>query len=259
MIEIANIDSGYGKKTVLHGLSLTFKEGEVLSVVGPNGSGKSTLFKTVSGIIATSRGDIIIDGVSASRLTSRQRALKISYLPQESAIPDMSVYDCVLQGRYPHVGVFGGYGKRDRCVAERIMEKMGLSVLSDKKMSELSGGMRRRVHIASALAEESDHILLDEPCAYLDVGAKLELMSLLKTLARSLKKAVVLVIHDLPLAFNVSDRIAVIKDGVCVIADTPDAVLKSGCVKDVFGAELVKTSDGYCLSYKQISQIGVVL
>lgn len=251
MIEIKDAVSGYGKKTVINKLSLEIEKGGVLSIIGPNGSGKSTLLKTVAGVIPLTGGEIFIDGVNASTLSRRARALKTAYLPQESAVPDMTAFESVLQGRYPHVGIFSGYTKQERCVAERIINEMGLSSVANQKMSELSGGMRRRVHIASALAEESDYILLDEPCAYLDVGTQLEMMRLLKGLAQT-DKGIVLVCHDLPLAFNLSDKIAVLDEGCLLMCDTPERVFQSGIAGNVFGVGLLKNDDVYSLSYKPI-------
>ncbi len=250
MIEIFDAVSGYGKKTVLERFSLTAKKGEVVSLIGPNGSGKSTLLKTVAGVIPLSGGDILIDGISVSRLSGRARALKVAYLPQESTVPDMSVYEAVLQGRYPHVGVFGTYGKKERAAAEHTMEEMGLLNISDKKMSELSGGMRRKVSIASVLVGESDYILLDEPCAYLDIGAQLELMNFLKDIAKTLNKGILLVMHDLALAFNFSDRLAVINGGRLVALDTPYGVCSSGCVESVFGVKVIYSNGEYFVSHK---------
>ena len=249
MIELVKITSGYGKRAVLDSLSLNVNKGEVLSLVGPNGAGKSTLLKSVSGVLPLLSGDILIDKKRISTLSKKEIALKCAYLPQESTVPDMTVFEFVLQGRYPHVGIFGGYGSREREAVERVVSEMGLHSLKNQKMSSLSGGMRRRVDVASALVGETDYILLDEPCAFLDVRAQLELMEVLKKLAHTFGKGIAAVMHDISFAMNTSDIIAVMKNGKIILSDTPKNVFESGVIGDVFeiGLEADENNNYYSL------------
>lgn len=243
MIEIKNICSGYGKDNVLRGLSLSIAQGEVLSVVGLNGCGKSTLLKTVARIIPPRGGDIYIDGVSVKELTPKERARRIAYLPQTKPVPDMTVEELVLQGRFPHTAFPYGYRQNDKSAAYSAIEKMGISELSGSSLSSLSGGMLQRAYIAMALCQSADYILLDEPTTHLDASASLELMELLRGLAGE-GKGIAVVMHDLALAFEYSDRVALLLDGKIIKEGAPEDLYRSGIVTDTFGVGLLRAPNG---------------
>lgn len=244
MIEVKNLKSGFGKTEVLHGVSLEIQSGKLTSVIGPNGSGKSTLLKTLVGIIRANGGKILIDVVGADTLSSKELAKRVAYLPQSRRTPDMTVCQMVLHGRFPHLGYPRKYTQKDREIAQTAMVAAGVSELADRRMDTLSGGMKQSVYIAMALAQDTDYILLDEPAVYLDISHQIELMKLLKTLAKE-GCGIMAVMHDLPLAFGYSDEIVVIDDGRVVASGTPDEIAGSGVVKQVFGVEIIKSESGY--------------
>ncbi len=246
MIEVKNLKSGFGKTEVLHGVSLEIQSGKLTSVIGPNGSGKSTLLKTLVGIIRANGGEILIDGVGADTLSSKELAKRVAYLPQSRRTPDMTVCQMVLHGRFPHLGYPRKYTEKDREIAQTAMAAAGVSELADRRMDTLSGGMKQSVYIAMALAQDTDYILLDEPAVYLDISHQIELMELLKTLAKE-GCGIMAVMHDLPLAFGYSDEIVVIGDGRVVASGTPDEIAGSGVVKQVFGVEIIKSESGYLI------------
>lgn len=243
MMEFKNISAGYGKTDVLRGLSLTVRQGEILSVVGVNGSGKSTLLGTAIGTVSIRSGEIIAEGRPLSALSPRQRAKLIAYLSQSKRIPDMTVGQLILHGRFPHTGFPHIYTDRDKALASLAAECLGLSALTDAPLSSLSGGTLQKAYIAMALCQDTDYILLDEPTAFLDVSAQFELMELLRGLAKS-GKAILTVIHDLPLAMSFSDRVAILSEGKIYAEGTPDDVIASGHAKDIFGVAIEKSADG---------------
>lgn len=253
MIEIKQMSSGYAKKQILRNISVDFKKGRLVSIIGPNGSGKSTLLKSLVGIIVPYSGEILIDGESLSKLNQRNIAQKISYLAQGKGTPDMTVEQMVLHGRFPHLSYPRRYTAKDHDIAFSAMEQMGVSAYADIKMISLSGGMRQNAYVAMALAQDTDYILLDEPTTYLDISHQLQLMKTLRNLADG-KKGIVTVMHDLPLAFSLSDEIIVINDGKIVMNDVPKAVCDSGIVKTVFGVTLKFSTDSneYNYSYKKM-------
>lgn len=237
MLEIKNLCVGYGKTQVLNDLSLDLPNGTLVSVIGTNGSGKSTLIKAVLGIITPQSGDILIDGTSTSTLSHGDIAKKAAYLAQGKSVPDMTVGQMVLHGRFPHLGYPRRYSEKDRRIADEALERTGLLQYKDKPMSSLSGGMRQNAYIAMALAQDTEYILLDEPTSYLDITHQLQLMKTLRSLADS-GKGIAAVMHDLPLAFGYSDIIAVLNNGRIVLCDTPENVCSSNIIKDIFGIEL---------------------
>ena len=249
MIEIKNLSKKYDTHPVLSSLFLNIEKGKLVSIIGKNGSGKSTLLKAAAGIIPHDSGEILIDGAPQSEIGRTESAKKISYLPQGRNTPDMSVYRLVLHGRFPHLGYPRRYTKKDREIAFSAMEKMGISELADKNLSELSGGMRQNAYIAMALAGEADYLFLDEPTTYLDVAHQIELIKNLSELKR-LGKGVAIVMHDLALAFSFSDKIAVLEGGKIAVLGTPRDVCESDIIKELFGVRLVSSPDGKSYIYE---------
>lgn len=237
MIEIKDLSFGYGKNHILKNFSACFEKGKLTSVIGTNGSGKSTLLKTIIGILAPDSGDIFVDGTSLSSLKCQDIAKRISYLAQGKNTPDMTAFQMVLHGRFPHLNYPRRYSQKDRNIAYDAINRMGITDYADKSMASLSGGMRQNVYIAMALAQDTDYILLDEPTTYLDISHQLHLMKTLKSLAAD-GKGIITVMHDLPMAFNFSDRIAVVSCGKAAVCDFPEKVCQKGIIKDIFGIDL---------------------
>lgn len=237
MLELNNICTCYGKTEILHGVSLVFSKGKFISVIGPNGSGKSTLLKTVVGIIPNVLGEVLSDGENIKNLSHRHIAKKVAYLSQGKNVPDMTVGQLVLHGRFPHLSYPRRYTENDKKIVSSALNQLEISALVDRPLSSLSGGMRQNAYVAMALAQDSNYILLDEPTSYLDISHQLELMKTLKNLT-SLGKGVVAVLHDLPLAFTFSDEIIVLKNGEIVAVGAPQDIYNKPIIRDVFGVEL---------------------
>ena len=250
MLELKNICACYGKTEILHGTSISFSKGKHISIIGPNGSGKSTLLKTAVGILPVVSGDITADGDNIANLSRRQLAQKVAYLSQGKNVPDMTVRQLVLHGRFPHLNYPRRYTENDRNIVISALNQLGISSLADRPLSSLSGGMRQNAYIAMALSQDADYILLDEPTSYLDISHQLELMKTLKMLAH-LGKGIVTVIHDLPLAFSFSDSIAVMKDGAIIAEGAPCEIYSQPIIQDVFGVELdyLEKEKSYCYKY----------
>ena len=249
MIELKNISAGYAKNTVLSDISAVFDKGKVISVIGANGCGKSTLLKTVLGILPAFAGEIVIDGNSLSDMTRKSIAKSIAYLAQWKNIPDMTVEQMVLHGRFPHLDYPRRYGEKDHRIAFEAMKRIGVDKLAGKALYMLSGGMRQNAYIAMALAQETDYILLDEPTTYLDISHQLGLMKTLRTLADS-GKGIVTVMHDLPMAFTFSDRLILLNGGRVEYSGDPKGVCSSGIIERVFGVSIGLMPDGKNYSYK---------
>lgn len=245
MIELKGISADYGKTSVLKDLSVSIGKGRLLSVIGANGSGKSTLLKAILGIVQISDGEIIVDGKKTEDMRRKELATKIAYLAQGKSVPDMTVGQMVLHGRFPHLSYPRRYSKRDKEIAENALLQTDISEHREKPISSLSGGMRQNAYIAMALAQDTDYILLDEPTSYLDIAHQLKLMKTLRSLADG-GKGIVAVMHDLPLAFGFSDEIAVVRDGGILVCGSPKEVCESGIITEIFGVELLRNDmEGY--------------
>lgn len=237
MIEGRHLWAGYPDKTVLKDLSFTLPAGEVTAVLGPNGCGKSTLLKVLCGLIPPESGEILVDGDNLRDLSPRERARKIAYLPQSRRVPDITVYGLVLHGRFPYLGYPRRYREADHAAARKALEELDLLPLADTPLEKLSGGQRQKVYLAMALAQDTPAVLLDEPGTYLDVAHRLQLMALARALARR-GKAVVMVLHDLDLAFRDADGLILLEGGRIAARGTAEELFASGVADRVFGIRL---------------------
>lgn len=249
MLELKNICARYGKREVLHAVDACFAAGTFTCIVGANGSGKSTLLKTALGILDAQQGDVCLDGISLRQMERREIAKRISYLAQERKLPAMTVAELVLHGRFPYLRYPYRYGAKDHAAAQDAMRAMRIDSFSDRLLAELSGGMRQKAYIAMALAQNTDHILLDEPTSSLDIGHALALMRDLRALADA-GKTVIAVMHDLPLALGGSDRILALEDGRVVFDGTPEAFVQADIAARLFGVSLCATQEKDGIYYR---------
>lgn len=228
MVEIKHLSAGYGEKTVLHDISLTFPAGTVTAVVGPNGCGKSTLLKAVAGLLPPTSGEILVE---------EPRAQHIAYLPQSRRLPEMTAGRLVLHGRFPWLGWPRRYRAEDYAIAQRAMERLGVAEFSDTSLSELSGGTRQKCYLAMLLAQDAPTILLDEPTSFLDIAHQLLLLELCRELAAE-GRAIVLVLHDLPLALRYADRVAVMDAGRLLSLGKPEEIMSTDILHTTFGVRI---------------------
>ena len=236
MLELRNVTAGYGEKLILHDISLDFPPGTVTAILGPNGSGKSTLLKAAAGLLPIASGAVVAE---------EPRARHVAYLPQSRRVPEMTVRQLVLQGRYPWLGWPRRYGEMDHELARRAMERLEVAGLADRPLAELSGGTRQKCYLAMTLAQDTEVLLLDEPTSFLDPAHQLRLMALCRSVAAG-GKAVAVVLHDLPLALRFADRVAVMDAGRLLMVDSPAGLLKSGLLEKTFAVKIlgVDTPEG---------------
>ena len=251
MLKLKNLRAGYGRRTVLNGISTCFKAGKLISIIGPNGCGKSTLLKAILGILPHTGGTVLLNGTDLGGMRQSEVAKRLAYLPQEKSTPQMTVEQTVLHGRFPHLRYPRIYTDRDRDIANTAMEKMGIAELSEHPLSALSGGIRQATYIAMALAQDTSYILLDEPTTHLDIAHQLETVKLLRRLADE-GKGIVAVMHDLPLALTFSDEIAVMREGKLILQAPPKQVYQSGVLENLFDIPIRLSDDGnYAYGYNE--------
>lgn len=245
MLKIQNLSAGYPGNRILTDVSLTLAEGAVTVIAGPNGCGKSTLLKALTGILPA-EGSAWLDDQDLLSLSGKELAKKVAFLPQNRTVPEITVKNLVLHGRFPYLSYPRRYRQEDYAIAAAAMEKMGVADLADRSLSTLSGGQRQKVYIAMALAQDTPVVLLDEPNTFLDIAHQLQLMQQAKALAAE-GKTVVLVLHDLSMALECADSLAVLHGGECLFQGSPEDAFLSGCLETAFGVQVqrMQTSDGW--------------
>ncbi len=220
-------------------LSLTVEEGEILGVIGPNASGKTTLIRLLSRVVAPARGDIVLEGMSLTRLGRAAVARSVAVVPQD--VPRGFPYtagELVLMGRFPHAPGRFFESEEDRAAAREAMELTGVLDLARAPLDRLSGGERQRVVLARALAQRPRLLVLDEPTAHLDLRYQAECVGLLRRLNAEARLSVVLVSHDLNLAAEVSHRLLLLHRGRAVRLGPPESVLDEATLEAVYGCRV---------------------
>lgn len=245
MIETVGLRAGYGAQEILHGISLAFPAGLVTAIAGPNGCGKSTLLRAILGTARRTGGQVLIDGRPAEELSSRELAQKAAYMPQDRAVPSISVRRMALHGRFPYLSYPRRYRREDFEAVEAALRQADALELAARPLPELSGGQRQRAYLAMALAQGAETVFMDEPTAFLDIRHQLGLMDTARRLADE-GRAVAIVTHDLPLALRRADRLALMQAGSLRLLGTPQEIFESGAVDEVFGVRLRRadTPDG---------------
>lgn len=244
MVELRDLSAGYGKREILHGVSLSMRPGTVTTLLGSNGCGKSTLLKAMLGTADIFGGDILLDGESARQMRAAALAQKMAYLPQSKNTPDITVGTLVLHGRFPYLSYPRRYRREDYAFADAAMRQMGIEDLAGERLQVLSGGQRQKVYIAMALAQQAGLIMMDEPTTYLDIGQQFRFARLARELAQQ-GKTLLLVLHDLPLALQISDTLAVLEEGKIGFLGAPAKIMDSDVLQRVFGVRLaVREEEG---------------
>ena len=237
-VEVERLAFAYEEKPILRDVSFTAGEGQFLSILGPNGAGKSTLFRCVLGLQTGYTGTIRINGTDARRLSPREMAGRIAYIPQSSR-PTFrySVFDIVLMGASRSLSPFGAPGRAEYARCEWALEKIGISHLSQRCFHRLSGGEQQLVMIARALMQDAPVLLMDEPTANLDYGNQLLVMRQAKSLARE-GYTVIQTTHAPEQSYLFSDRILAMSGGRIIRDGPPAEVLTAETVEALYGVNV---------------------
>ncbi|MFN7978069.1 MAG: ABC transporter ATP-binding protein [Vicinamibacterales bacterium] len=239
MLHAASLGFAYDTaRPVLSGVSVEVSRGALVGVLGPNGSGKTTLLALLAGMRRPTSGEIMFDGRPLADFTRRQLATRIAVVPQETHLAfDYTVLEMVLMGRHPHLGLFEVEGPADMAAAREALAAVGAAHLEHRDFMTLSGGEKQRVVIASALAQATDVLLLDEPTSSLDLGAQLEIAQLLRTLNETRGVTIVVSTHDLALASGVCRELVLLRRGGVLAAGPTTDVLTGPNVRALYDVD----------------------
>src|SRR5574344_3086909 len=237
-ISINDLCIGYKEKdnikTVCNLLNASLPEGSLTCLIGVNGSGKSTLLRTLAGFLPPVSGNAYIHGSDIKKMTYHQKAKAIGIvLTEKPDIQHFSARAILSLGRSPYTGFFDKLTDEDNRIIDDSINKIGINDIKDRLVDTLSDGERQKVMIAKVLAQQTPVILLDEPTAFLDYPSKVEVLSLLYSLAHNMNKSILLSTHDLGTALPISDEIWLMSN---------QGQLKTGSRKN-FGLGIQITSD----------------
>jgi iron complex transport system ATP-binding protein len=232
---VSAITAGYGAAAVLHELSFQLAAGEMLAIVGPNGAGKSTLLKVAGGLLRPSHGSVELLRRPLTSYHRRELARLVATVAQENQVAfRFTVLEIVLMGRAPHLGSFHLETEHDLAAAHAAMERFELLDLARRPINELSGGERKRVFLARALAQEPRVVLLDEPTAFLDLRHVAEILLQFRKLCVERGLAVAATMHDLNAAALYADRVLLLNNGATIACGPADQVLTAANLEQVY-------------------------
>jgi len=238
--EINNLSFHYptSSRLILDEVSLTLEKGEILTLLGPNGAGKSTLLKCMLGLLKPQKGEIKLCGNILSEMIERQRAACVGYVQQTySTSFGYTVFDYVLMGRSPFLGLFERPKAEDRTAVRKALADMGIEHLSERSINDLSGGERQQAMIARVIVGNPKAVLLDEPTAHLDYGNQLRTLRMIKTLCER-GFGVIMTTHDPNHPLLLGGRTAIVdRSGKLTVGNTADTVTEER-LRKVYSADL---------------------
>jgi iron complex transport system ATP-binding protein len=238
VIHIDGLHVELGGRSVVRDVTLDVAAQEWLALVGPNGAGKTTLLRTVASLLPF-EGTIRLADRDVHRMRRRELARTVAYVPQQPQFPtDMTVADYVLLGRTAHLRPLRAPTTTDRDICAALLARMGLMPLAGRRLGTLSGGERQRLVLARALAQQAPLLLLDEPTSALDLGRRVDALELVDELRLERALTVVSAVHDLTLAGQFADRLALMDGGQLIAAGTPTEVLQEDVLGRVYDASV---------------------
>ena len=245
-IEVRSLSVSLGGREILCDVSVSVASGGWLGVIGPNGAGKTTLLRAIAGLVP-STGEVLLDGVAAGALRPRDRARRVAIVAQRPLLPAaMTVADYVLLGRTPHISYLDTETRSDLEASAAALRRLDVRDFSDRPLGTLSGGEQQRVVLARALAQAAPALLLDEGTNALDVGSQQQVLELVSELRETDGLTVISAMHDLTLAAQYPQTVALLAAGRIVATGSPDGVIREDLVRAHYGAEVrvMRTDDG---------------
>jgi ABC-type Mn2+/Zn2+ transport system ATPase subunit len=239
-IALHGVAAGYGDRLALEAVDLVVPAGSLLAVVGPNGAGKSTLLKVIAGLLRPSAGTVEVLGAAPGAASHR-----IAYVPQAEAVDwefPVTVGEVVMMGRVARIGILRGPGSEDRAAVARALDTVRMTDAIDRQIGALSGGQRRRVFLARALASEPDLYLLDEPVTGVDATTQEDLMDVLEAETRA-GRTVVATTHDLACAAHRFQEAALVNRRIVASGPAKDLILDPHLLAETYGGHVLVLPD----------------
>lgn len=233
--ETRDLSVGYNGKALIHDINISIMPGEIVTLIGPNGSGKSTILKSITRQLKLIGGRVYVQEKDLEKYDYKSLATRMAVVLTERMKPElMTCRDVVATGRYPYTGRLGLLSAEDEEKVTAAMERVHALELSDRDFDAISDGQRQRVLLARAICQEPEIIVLDEPTSYLDIRHKLELLSILRSMAKERGITVIMSLHEIDLAQKISDKIICVKGEIIARFGAPAEVFSESVVTQLY-------------------------
>lgn len=250
MLKVSNVFFHYqSNKEVLKDVSFEINRGECVVLLGPNGAGKSTLLSLILGANKPKKGEICLENKQIDKISNKERAHYLSYVPQLLNGNDLTVRETILLGRLPYYKIYPN--KNDFEKVKEMVDKFNLGELVDKQTIEISGGERQKVNIARAFIQDSQIVIFDEPTSNLDIKSQVDILSMIKEEKVNAQKSFLISMHDINQALHIGDRFIFLKDGkIHTIATRKD--ITSTLIDEIYGvhSKIIKTDNKEVIIYE---------
>ena len=236
--ETKDLTVGYNGIPLISDISMKVKKGEIVTLIGPNGSGKSTILKTITKHLAPIGGTVYIGKDELGKLSYRDLSKKVAVVLTERIRPElMNCREVVASGRYPYTNHLGILSAKDQEIVDKTMERVNISDLADKNFNAISDGQRQRILLARAICQEPEIIVLDEPTSFLDIKHKVELLGILREMAKEKDVTVIMSLHEIDLAEKISDRIVCVNGDMISNFGTPEEIFRGTKIQKLYQIE----------------------
>lgn len=236
--ETNNLSVGYHGQVLIHDICLSLEKGKILTLIGPNGAGKSTILKSITRQLATIRGTVTVGGQELSHWPAKEMAKSVAVVLTDRIQPElMTCAEVVAAGRYPYTNILGRLTPEDKRAVREAMERVHALELAQRDFVTLSDGQRQRILLARAICQEPEVIVLDEPTAYLDIRHKIELLDVLRSMAREQGTTVILSLHEIDLAMKVSDFLLCVKGETIDAFGPPEQIVREHVIERLYDME----------------------
>lgn len=226
---------GYKGEVLIRDIDINIKKGEILTLIGPNGSGKSTILKSITKHLEMIKGDTFIADASVSRMTYKELSRLVAVVLTDRLKPElMTCRDVVATGRYPYTGSLGILSEEDEKKVTEVMKRVHTEELAEKDFTAISDGQKQRVLLARAICQEPEVIVLDEPTSFLDIKHKLELLNILREMAKEKNITVIMSLHEIDLAQKISDKVMCVSGEIIKHFGTPDEIFKTDIIRELY-------------------------
>ena len=243
-MDVKNISVSYRKgELILNNVSFSAGEGKIIALLGPNGAGKTTLLRCINAILKPQKGVVEVENQNILKMPVGQVAKMMAYVAQRNSAGNMSVFDAVLLGRKPHVGL--KTSPTDFSKVSHVLQKLGLEKVAMRKINQLSGGELQKVYIARAFVQEPHIFLLDEPTSNLDLKNQLDILHTICNLVKENSLTAIITMHSLNLAFRFADNIILLNKGQIVTQGTTNSIAPE-ILSQVYGVQVdIISHNGY--------------